>query len=68
MLEKATILGFPYQLDEENCWQILPRQRGETWQLTSARARWILSLRNVPQLYLDSEEAIAFLAMRARSR
>ncbi len=70
MLEEAKNLGFPYQLSEENCWQILPKRRGETWKLTSAidSQGWLLSLRNIPQLYLNSEEAVAFLAVRARSR
>ncbi|MDJ0687864.1 MAG: hypothetical protein QNJ41_05100 [Xenococcaceae cyanobacterium MO_188.B32] len=68
VLEKAKNLGFPYQLQEENCWQILPKRRGATWKLISAMDSqwWILSLRNIPQLYLNSEEAIAFLATRAR--
>ena len=68
VLKEAKSLGFPYQLSEENCWQILPKRRGATWKLTEADSRWILSLKNIPQLYLASEEAIAFLAMRARSR
>ena len=68
VLKEAKNLGFPYQLSEENCWQIWPKRRGATWKLSAADSRWILSLRNIPQLYLSSEEAIAFLALRARSR
>ena len=67
VLEEAKSLGFPYQLSEENYWHILPTQPKETWKLTEAESRWILSIKNIPQLYLNSEEAIAFLALRARS-
>ena len=69
VLKEAKSFGFPYQLGEENCWQIFPKQRGATWKLTSASdSQWILSLKNIPQLHLASEEAIAFLTRRARSR
>ena len=68
ILEKAKSLGFPSQLSEENYWQILPIQRGETWKLTAAESRWILSLRNVPQLRLNHDEAIAFLAFQANTK
>ncbi len=64
VLKKAKSWGFPSQLSEENYWQILPMQPQETWKLTEFESRWILSLKNIPQLYLDSEEAIAFLARR----
>ena len=66
VLKKAKSWGFPSQLSEENYWQILPMQPQETWKLTEVNSRWILSLKNIPQLYLDSEEAIAFLARRER--
>ncbi len=66
VLKKAKSWGFPSQLNEENYWQILPMQPQETWKLTEVNSRWILSLKNIPQLYLDSEEAIAFLARRKR--
>ncbi len=66
VLKKAKSWGFPSQLNEENYWQILPMQPQETWKLTEFESRWILSLKNIPQLYLDSEEAIAFLARRVK--
>ena len=69
VLMKAKNLGFLCHLSEEKYWQILPKQRGATWKLTAADdSRWILSLNNIPQLYLNPEEAIAFLAIRSRSR
>ncbi len=67
VLKEAKRLKFLYQLCEENYWHILPTQPKETWKLTEADSRWILSVKNIPQLYLNLEEAIAFLAMRARS-
>ncbi len=66
VLEEAKRLKFLYQLCEENYWHILPTQPKETWKLTEADSRWILSVKNIPQLYLNHEEAIAFLATRAR--
>ncbi len=68
VLEEAKRLKFLYQLCEENYWHILPTQPKETWKLTEADSRWILSVRNIPQMYLNHEEAIAFLAIRARSQ
>ena len=68
VLEEAKKLGFFYQQDEENIWQILPQQQGATWKLSATNSRWILSLKDIPQLYLDSKEAIAFLTIQARSR
>ncbi|MGK7950000.1 MAG: hypothetical protein AB4368_14755 [Xenococcaceae cyanobacterium] len=58
VLEEAKRLGFFYQLDEENIWQIFPQRQGATWKLSATNSRWILSLKNIPQLYLDSKEAI----------
>lgn len=66
VLNEAKNLGFPHQLNEENSWQILPKQPKDRWKLTASGLRWILSLNNVPQLYLNSEEAIAFLQVQAR--
>ena len=69
VLNEAKSRGFPYQLNEQSDWQILPQQQEATWKLTAtADSRWILSLNNIPQLYLNSEEAINFLAMRVRSQ
>ena len=68
VLQQAKRLKFLAQLCEENHWHILPTQPQETWKLTEADSQWILSVRNIPQLYLNSEEAIAFLTIRARSQ
>lgn len=64
VLKQAKDLGFDSQLNEQNYWQILPTKAEDTWKLTETESKWILSLRNVPQLRLSSEEAIAFLKSR----
>jgi hypothetical protein len=61
LLERAKSLGFTAQLNEANIWQILPKTSQETWKLTEAESRWILSVRNIPQLILNLPEAITFL-------
>lgn len=66
VLKEAKRLKFLYQLSRENNWHILPKCSKETWKLTEADSRWILSVKNIPQLYLNRDEAIAFLAMRAK--
>ena len=67
VLSKAKSLGFTCQLTESNNWQISPTQPEATWQLTEVNSKWILSVKNTPQIYLDSAEAIAFLTKRKRS-
>jgi hypothetical protein len=67
VLNEARSLGFPCQLNDENNWQILPQESEANWKLTATdNLRWILSMKNIPQLYLNSEEAIAFLTTQAR--
>ena len=66
VLNKAKSWGFNTQLNQENNWQISSNHPEETWQITEINARWILSINNIAQLYLDSEEAIAFLARRSK--
>ncbi|GAB4542051.1 MAG: hypothetical protein Tsb0014_34430 [Pleurocapsa sp.] len=68
VLNKAKNLGFICRLSEEKSWQIFHNRPQETWKLTSVNSRWILSIKNIPQLYLNPEEAIAFLTTRARNR
>ena len=61
VLERAKILGFTAQLNEENLWQISSTISQQTWKLTEAELRWVLSVKNIPQLMLNQQEAIAFL-------
>ena len=65
VLQEAENLGFICQINQENRWQILPTNPRATWKLTETESRWILSIKNVPQLLLNSQEAIAFLAEQA---
>ncbi len=65
VLQQAKDLGLHCQINEQNCWQILPIKEEAVWKLTEIESKWILSLRNVPQLRLNSEETIAFLKSRA---
>ncbi len=66
MLEKARKLGFLTQLSQGNRWQITSSQQHDTWKLIQEDSRWILCVKDVPQLYLNSEEAIAFLSAHQR--
>ena len=66
VLEIATSLGFAARLSEENYWQILSLKPSENWMLTYMESRWILSVKNVPQIRLNEREAIAFLTSRSQ--
>ena len=66
VLETAKGLGFTARLNEENYWQILSQKSSENWMLTSIESRWILSIKNVPQIKLNEREAIAFLKSRSQ--
>lgn len=60
VLETAKSMGFTSKINEDR-WQISPINPKETWRLIAAESRWILSIKNVPQLLLNPKEAIAFL-------
>ncbi|MGF1539560.1 MAG: hypothetical protein ACFCU5_03770 [Pleurocapsa sp.] len=62
VLKEAENWGFPCQINRENRWEILPIKPEKTWKLIEAESQWILSVKNIPQLRLNSQEAIAFLA------
>ena len=66
ILEIATSLGFVTKLTQEKSWQILSQKTQETWMLTQSESRWILSIKNVPQIRLNEREAIAFLTSRSQ--
>lgn len=65
VIDRAKDLGFPCELNEQNCWQIIPIQSEETWKLVQEKSQWILSVRDVPQLRLDTKQAISFLVSKA---
>ena len=66
VLKTAKSLGFSAQLNEKNCWSILSQKSSENWMLTYIESRWILSIKNVPQIRLNEREAIAFLTSRSQ--
>lgn len=66
VLETAKSLGFTARINEKNCWQVLSQKSSETWMLTYVESRWVLSIRNVPQIRLNEREAIAFLTSRSK--
>ena len=61
VVSKAQTWGFICQRQESNSWLILPQQANQKWKLQQKEDRWILSIDNVPQLRLHTEDAIAFL-------
>ena len=58
---QARRLGFICQFQESNYWLILPQQSDQNWKLEQVGDRWTLSVGDVPQIRLYTEEAIAFL-------
>ncbi|MEL6930500.1 MAG: hypothetical protein AAFO95_17980 [Cyanobacteria bacterium J06600_6] len=67
LLEIAKSLEFTVLLNSENFWQVLPKSPKQTWMLTQTESRWILSVKNVSQLKLNEQEAIAFLNERSHT-
>ena len=61
VVNKARTWGFICQCQESNSWLILPQNPDQIWKLQQVEERWILSVRDVPQLCLHAQEAIAFL-------
>lgn len=64
VVSKAQTWGFICQRQSANGWLILPQQANRRWKLQQDEDRWILSMGDVPQLRLHTEEAIAFLETR----
>ncbi|MGV2827151.1 hypothetical protein [Myxosarcina sp. GI1(2024)] len=61
---RAQNWGFVCQYQKSGYWQILAHQPHVKWTLEQTEARWILIVKEVPQLLLQPEEAIAFLEKR----
>ena len=64
VVSKAQTWGFICQRQSEKGWLILPRQADRWWKLEQVEDRWILSIDNVPQLRLHTEDALSFLTNR----
>ena len=61
VISQAENWGFICQTQQSNRWQILPLEANQRWKLEKVEDRWILIVGDVPQLRLQTEEAIAFL-------
>ena len=66
VIDRAKSWGFSCQLTSSGDWQIFPQRTTENWKLSQLDSRWILSLDNMPQIYLSSWEVITFLKRRQR--
>lgn len=64
VVSQAKAWGFICQRQSEKGWLILPRQADRRWKLEQVEDRWILSIDNVPQLRLHTEDALSFLTNR----
>lgn len=67
MLLQAQQLNFPCVQDRQGKWQITSPSPQAAWQLHQTEDRWILSIKEVPQIRLSTAEAVTFLLTQARS-
>lgn len=61
VISQAKTWGFTCQYQESNSWLILPQNPNQRWKLQQVEEQWILSVGDISQLRLHTEEAIAFL-------
>lgn len=66
VIQSAQKMGFVCEIDSQNRYHIFSTQKGEHWKLTQSEDKWILSHREVPQIYRSNNEALAFLESRYR--
>ena len=66
LLSQAKTWGFLVESDSRGNWQILPLTK--EWKLQQTEDRWLLTIGNVPQVRLCSNEAVAFLQRRLSSK
>jgi hypothetical protein len=62
LLSQAKTWRFLVENDSRGNWQILPPTK--EWKLQQTEDRWLLTIGNVPQVRLCSNEAVAFLKRR----
>ncbi|MEM9538205.1 MAG: hypothetical protein AAGA60_01700 [Cyanobacteria bacterium P01_E01_bin.42] len=65
VINQARLWGFSCGQNNQD-WQIFPRDTSKSWFLEQREERWILIVRGVPQIYFHPSEAIAFLELRYR--
>ncbi|WP_052055225.1 hypothetical protein [Myxosarcina sp. GI1] len=69
VVSQARVWGFICNYRESNSsWSIAPKKISQRWRLLQAEDRWVLMIGEVSQLYLNAEEAIAFLEARQRKK
>jgi hypothetical protein len=61
VLNQSKVWRFICEYDRKGNWQIFPRSRAGTWKLYIAKDECLLFLGNVPQVFLEQDEVIAFL-------
>lgn len=66
ILSQAKRWGFLCQRTAAGPWQITPL--AGDWLLEQRSDRWLLSIKGVPQVSLDSTEVLAFLKLRIETR
>jgi hypothetical protein len=66
VVSQAQSLGFACKFTESRGWKILPKHPSETWSLFQVEARWLLSVRGIPQIYLPPSDTLTFLKYRHR--
>lgn len=64
VIQLAKQLGFECQTNSHGSWQIFSVHKCENWQLTQSENKWILSIKDVNQVYLNSYEAMKFIKRR----
>ena len=64
LLTQASAWGFVCQCNLDGIWQIIPKSATEEWKLQQVESRWLLLIRDLPQVSFLPEEAQAFLSRR----
>lgn len=64
LLTQASAWGFLCKCNLDGNWQIIPKSATEEWKLQQVESRWLLLIRDLPQVSFLPEEAQAFLSRR----
>jgi hypothetical protein len=64
VINQAKKWGFICQQTAPDVWIILPQQPKEKWKLELVEDRWLLIVKDIPQIYFHPHEVLAFLDRR----
>jgi hypothetical protein len=64
VISQARKFGFTCQLNDEGLWEISASSPQQRWKISQFEERWLLSISNIPQMYLTSSEVELFLKRR----